>query len=445
MSTRKVFLMKVMLPFFFASVMCGIFYSTQHNKFPKDASPEEWGIFVRRVLVDIRHTDKAKIMILVLFAHVGHTLFCVPCVHLTQMMAGYCLGFILASVLCAICECAVVTVYVLAYAARNTFVQEDFDEFVTYLRRKGLVFPFMFLTLMSSVPINSSSCIIGFGQVTPREFMYTHYVVSIINSCKCCLLGHQIRVATSKATVVAIGYIIFVISFLPTLITVILWYLTFVVYRRNVLVQSASLAKSTSHECPEHKTLSELAVNGTTCTSHFRMEKLLSLCPLLPTHKYNVLEQPPVFNDVTPPSPSLSSRLLEPVDYNQTPPTVTHNADVQIIAPDPVHGEIPNAPARIAQRHSGSNTSEQVKDPTPSCTTIVVTVDAITKIESGDRVSTCTNPPLQVANMTDNSPFPTNRSNLAVLQAVFITLPPECVDCLDCCKVTSPVLANSPP
>jgi len=221
--------------------------------------------------------------------------------------------------------------------------------------------------------------------------------------------------------------------------------LTFVVYRRNVLVQSASLAKSTSHECPEHKTLSELAVNGTTCTSHFRMEKLLSLCPLLPTHKYNVLEQPPVFNDVTPPSPSLSSRLLEPVDYNQTPPTVTHNADVQIIAPDPVHGEIPNAPARIAQRHSGSNTSEQVKDPTPSCTTIVVTVDAITKIESGDRVSTCTNPPLQVANMTENALFPTNRSNLAVLQAVFITLPPECVDCLDCCKVTSPVLANSPP
>jgi len=445
MTTRRVFLMKVVLPFFFASVMCGIFYGTQHNKFPKDASPEEWGIFVGRVLVDIRHTDKAKIMILVLFAHVGHTLFCVPCVHLTQMMAGYCLGFILASVLCAICECAVVTVYVLAYAARNTFVQEDFDEFVTYLRRKGLVVPFIFLTLMSSVPINSSSCIIGFGQVTPREFMYTHYVVSIMNSCKCCLLGQQIRVASSKAAVVAIGYIIFVISLLPTLITVILWYLTFVVYRRNLMVQSASLVKSTSHECPEPHALSEITVTSTTSTSFFRMEKLLSLCPLLPTHKYNVLQQPPVFNDVTSPSPSFSPRLLEPVDYNQKPPTVTHNADVQITAPDPVHGEIPNAPARTAQRHSGSNTNEQVKDSCPLCTTIVVTVDAITTIESENHVSTCTNPPLQVANMTESALFPINRSNLAVLQAVFVTLPPECVDCLDCCKVTSPVLANSPP
>jgi len=46
-------MMKVVLPFLFASVMCAIFYGTQHDKFPKDASPEKWGIFVRRVLVDI--------------------------------------------------------------------------------------------------------------------------------------------------------------------------------------------------------------------------------------------------------------------------------------------------------------------------------------------------------------------------------------------------------
>ena len=58
-----------------------------------------------------RHTDEAKIMLLVLLAHVGHTVFCVPCVHLTQMLSGYCLGFVLASVLCAICECAVVTIF----------------------------------------------------------------------------------------------------------------------------------------------------------------------------------------------------------------------------------------------------------------------------------------------------------------------------------------------
>ena len=444
MTTRKVFFVKVALPFLFASVMCAIFYGTQHNKFPKDASPEEWGIFVRRVLVDIQHTDKVKIMLLVLFAHVGHTVFCVPCVHLTQMLAGYCLGFFLASVFCAICECTVVTIYVLGYAARNTFAQDDFDEFVTYIRRRKLLFPFIFLTLMSSVPINSSSCIIGFGQVTPQEFMYTHYVVSIMNSCKCCLLGQQIRVASSKATVVILGYIIFAISLLPTLITVILWYLTFVVYRRNVLVQPTVLSKAASHACQEHETFSEIPINNIASFSSFRFEKLLSFCRLFHTHKYNVLQQPSICNDITPPSPSASSPRQLAIDNNsQTPPNTTHDADVLITTPAKVQDAIPNEIARTPPCQSGVSASEQISHSAQSCATVVLIVDAVTVVEPGDSACVCTNAPLQVANMTDNAVLPAIMSTGSVLRAVLVTIPPECIDCLDCCKVTSPAIANS--
>lgn len=440
MSTRRIFVIKVVLPFLFASVMCVIFYGTQHDKFPKDASAAEWEIFMKRVLVDVRHADKAKIMLLVVLAHVGHTVFCVPCVHLTQMLAGYTLGFVFAFVLCAICECTVVTIYVLAWAARNTFAQDDFEEFVVYLRGKHMLFPFIFMTLMSSVPINSSSCIIGFGEVTPREFVLTHYVVSTINSCKCCFLGHQIRVAASKAVVITLGYIIFVISVLPTLITAALWYLTFVVYRRSVLTPCSEHLKSAAH--PSHG----IQASSSPCVLHFGLEQLLSRCPLFATHDYNILHPPPAPNDVTAHSLATSSpRQSESADESNTLSITTfhvdmreeetgESCDVQITEPNTEHDPAHNALPRTCMYQTDVGAGEYIRRSTETCVAIVVDADAPPTDDPRDSAHVHTNAPLQIANMVDSANLPA----VAVLAAVLGIQTPECPDCLEFCKTQSP-------
>jgi len=250
MTSGRLFVVKVVVPFLFACGMCAIFYATQSGKFPKDASPEEWKRFTDLVFVNIKNTDDYKIVLLVLVAHFGHTILCIPCVHLTQMLCGYCIGFLYASIVCAACECCIVTVFVHLYAARNRFADENFDKFVTHLRKTNTLFPFIFLSQSSSVPINSTSCVVGSGGVTANEYIYSHYVVSIINSCKCCFLGHQIRIATQKATVLLLGYIIFMISILPTFITLGLWYFTFVIYKTHI--HGAATSLSPTHSVAEY-------------------------------------------------------------------------------------------------------------------------------------------------------------------------------------------------
>jgi len=288
------FAYKVLLPLAFTSVLCAIFYGTQHDKFPKDASPQEWGSFLRRVLADVQHTDPAKIMLMVLLAHFGHVILCVPCIHLTQMLCGYCLGFLFATLLCVACECVVVTLYVLLHGARHTFVEDNFEEFVTFLRRRGLLFPFIFLSLMSSMPINSTSCIIGFGEVTASEFIRTHYVVTLINSSKCCILGQQIRFAGSKTTIVVLGYLIFMISVIPTLITFILWYLTFVVYRKRNSTPSCppSIDCENSHDDLDL----DIETDGKV-TFLARLQHFFTQCPLFVPDAYNAIQSPTAPND----------------------------------------------------------------------------------------------------------------------------------------------------
>jgi len=233
-------LIKVGAPFVFASILCVVFYSIESKNFPKDASPEEWQLFTNRVFHAIRKTDNLSIIVLVVCAHIAHTIMCVPCVHLTQMLCGYCMGFLYASVVCGVSEICIVTVYVLLHVRREVFEDQTLTDLVVYLRKHNLLYIFIFASQMSSMPINSTSHIIGFHDVTMREYLSSHYVVSVINCCKCCFLGYQIRIATEKSTVVLIGYVICIISMLPTIITFSLWYFVIVRFRRNLEANTAS-------------------------------------------------------------------------------------------------------------------------------------------------------------------------------------------------------------
>jgi len=233
MTYSRHLLIKVGAPFVFASIMCVLFYSIESRNFPKDASPEEWQLFTNRVFHAIRKTDNLSIVVFVVCAHIAHTIMCVPCVHLTQMLCGYCVGFLYASVVCAVSEICIVTVYVLLHVRREVFEDQSLTDLVVYLRKHNLLYAFIFASQMSSMPINSTSHIIGFHDVTMREYLLSHYLVSVINSCKCCFLGYQIRIATEKSTMVLIRYVICIISMLPTVITCLLWYFVIVRFKRN--------------------------------------------------------------------------------------------------------------------------------------------------------------------------------------------------------------------
>ena len=234
MAYTRIFLLKTGMPFVFATVVCILFYATESHQFPMDASPEEWQHFVDRIFHHIKNTDNLSVIALVICAHVAHTVLCIPCVHLTQMFCAYCIGFVYASIVCIVCEISIVTAYIMAYSTGNTFRDAYLSDIVAYLRKHNLLYAFIFASQMSSVPMNSTSCIIGADNVSVREYLYTHYVVSVLNCCKCCFLGHQIRVTTQKSTILWIGYINFVISIVPTLITVALWYFMFVWCKRTV-------------------------------------------------------------------------------------------------------------------------------------------------------------------------------------------------------------------
>jgi len=246
MAYTRIFLLKTGLPFVFATAMCILFYATESHQFPKDASPEEWQHFVDRVFHHIKNTNNLSVIALVMCAHIAHTVLCIPCVHLTQMFCAYCIGFAYASIVCIVCEISIVTSYIMAYSTGNTFRDEYLSDIVAYLRKHDLLYVFIFVSQMSSVPMNSTSCIIGADKVSVREYLYTHYVVSTINCCKCCFLGHQIRVATQKSTILWIGYIIFVISVIPTLITVALWYFMFVWCKHTVASDMETSSTSTA-------------------------------------------------------------------------------------------------------------------------------------------------------------------------------------------------------
>jgi len=236
---------------------------------PHSASGEEWIQFVNFVFVDLKHMPWYKVVSMVLFIQVRHTVLAIPCIHLSQMLFGYCFGVLYAGIISAVCECVIVSVFVLSYAVRNTFSDAAFEAFVCGIRKKNQLYVFIFLSQMSSVPINSTSCIIGFGGVTAREYLSIHYFVSTANAFKCTLIGHQIHIATQQHTIILLGYIIGFISLLPTFITMGLTYFTFLNYNNQGAAQD--------FEFPA-KSEQELAQNSSEKTTHLAEDSVAVVC-----------------------------------------------------------------------------------------------------------------------------------------------------------------------
>jgi len=251
MPVSRDILYRILGPFIFTTIVFVIFYSTMRKHLPHSASGEEWIQFVNFVFVDLKHMPWYKVFSMVFFIQIGHTVLAIPCIHLSQMLFGYCFGVLYAGSISAVCECMIVSVFVLSYAVHNQFSDASFDEFVCDIRKKNQLYVFIFLSQMSSVPINSTSCIIGFGNVSAREYLSIHYFVSTANAFKCTIIGHQIHIATQQHTIILLGYIIGFISLFPTFITMGLTYFTFLNYKNQGLTQDFEFPTKCEQEIVE--------------------------------------------------------------------------------------------------------------------------------------------------------------------------------------------------
>jgi len=462
-SSASLFGVKVLLPFLFASALCVVVYIAQRGVLPRDASIAEWTRFTSLILADMKSTEQYKIALLVFVAHIGHTVFCIPCVHITQMLCGYCLGFATALVVCCCSEICVATAYVRWYTASSTLVEETFDQFVCYLRQRGLLFSYIFLSQMSSIPINSTSFIIGFGNVTTCEFLCIQYVVSCINSVKCCLLGQQIRVATQPATVILLGNIIVAITLIPTLLTMGLSYFTFHVY----MTQLQSTLRTTAQEkLPIKAEDSEHAGNGEEddpCnaaaddTLHERSTskrgKNMSFCLDFSQHEYDVIGEPschakpstplvtaPVTQTTPPPSPlllSVQARLPQ-----QLSPATEDKGDQAVKRPY----------EHVIDKHDGAYTCEHVattsfKDGTqPLLHELAETSVHQSPNNKMSRrhsrpigVAAIICAPVQIVKMMEMASLALAHPSVCA-SALLSTMEPEPdanTDCLNCCELTS--------
>jgi len=358
-SSARLFGVKVVLPFLFASALCVVIYIAERGVLPQDASIAEWTRFASLVLADMESTEQYKIALLVFVAHIGHTVLCIPCVHLTQMLCAYCLGLATAIVVCFCSEICVVTAYVRLYTARSTVVEESFDQFVCYLRQRGLLFSYIFLSQMSSIPINSTSFIIGFGKVTTGEFLRIQYVVSCINSVKCCWLGHQIRVATQPATVILLGNIIVAITVIPTLLTMGLSYFTFHVYKMQP-IEAEDAEQHTGHTV-ENEHCDAAADHTLAERSTSKRGKIMSFCLDFSRHQYGVIGEHSRHA-----KPSVS--LIPVPGAHTTPPPCALVVSVQAQLPQPsspatedkVDLAVEYHPEHVVDKHGGTHTSEHL-------------------------------------------------------------------------------------
>ena len=263
--------------------MCILFYSMESKHFPKDASPEEWQLFTNRIFHSIRNTDNFSVIVFVVCAHIAHTIMCIPCVHLTQIFCGYCMGFLCASTVCGFSEVGIVTAYILIRERRERAKDESLTNLINYIRKNNMLYTFLFASQMSSMSINSTSCIVGSNDVSVREYLASHYVVSAINCCKCCFLGYQIRIATDKSTVIVIGNIIFIISILPTFITCALWYFVLIRFQHQLDIITTDIPKGRDNDTTHDSSVS-MRIDGSVFLQNVAGYFVRSL------HKYDVMQ-----------------------------------------------------------------------------------------------------------------------------------------------------------
>jgi len=191
---------------------------TVGQHFPHDLSPKEWELF-SEYLFTKNDTSSVRTVCILLFMQMLHTLMCVPFLHVTQMLMGYYIGTWWGLLFSGGFEVVLVSAFVLMQKVHDTEKNETMLRFIDRMRKRRRLYAAMVCLQMSSIPVNSSVCIVMFGSVTPREFIVSHCAVSFVMTLKNVAIGDSIRSNHSGPAMTLCVVSMVVFSVLPTVLT----------------------------------------------------------------------------------------------------------------------------------------------------------------------------------------------------------------------------------
>jgi len=236
---------KFVLPILATILFCVVGYWTVSPNLPHGASREEWVGFLTRFLRDFHSTkNDAVVTIVLLGLQILHTMACAPFINVTQTVVGFLYGWWQGGLVSGLWECAIIASFVLVVLQTQTRqtvpTQQDcfLQQFVFFLRRKRLIYPFILMAQMSSraIPLNSTMLLIGSNTVSTLEFLSLHFTVSIFNAMKNTIIGHRIHHNTSKIEAWRIGEVMIAIVVLSTIFSLLLCCAVTLFYRTGYQV-----------------------------------------------------------------------------------------------------------------------------------------------------------------------------------------------------------------
>ena len=234
------FVKKFTLPLIVTFCFCLFGYFMMSPLLPHSASKDEWVRFLEIFVTDFeRHKNDFVVVALLMLMQVAHLLLCIPFINITQTIFGFCYGWWVAGLISGAWECCLVSAFVMQIIARNNKKDDGIassvfvQNLLSKIRASRLLYVFIWFTQISSIPINSTVLMIGVGQVTTREYLTIHYLVSTLNAFKNTLIGQSIRHSTTPAQVTRLGEITMFVVILPNIITLGLWCCFLVYYRHQ--------------------------------------------------------------------------------------------------------------------------------------------------------------------------------------------------------------------
>jgi len=213
-----------------AGVMCAtaVVLHTLGDRLPRDLSPEAWESFSDYIFGGMNRVSTLCAVALLLCVQFAQTLTCVPFLHVTQILIGYYIGAGAGFLLSATWEILLVTAFVMSQKGSPDGKSTLLLIYIAQCRERGRLYVSLVCTMLSSIPINTSVCLVVFGDVTLTEFLSTHYCVTCVMTLKNVLIGEAIRLQQhSPATLRVCMAAMVVFSVVPSLFTL---YVTSSVY-----------------------------------------------------------------------------------------------------------------------------------------------------------------------------------------------------------------------
>ena len=218
---------KFFMPIGATIFLCVLGFFVVRPRLPHGASRDEWVAFLTTY---VRDFDKNKndfvVIVSLLFLQTVHTLMCIPFINVTQTVIGFLYGWWQGGLLSGSWECVVLALFVCVAprqwrrrppvpAEHACFVQQ----LVAFLRGKRILYPFILVTQMSSIPINSTVLLIADNAVMSGEYLCIHFAVSGFNAVKNTFIGFRIRQSSTELETWRLGEIMLFVVIWPSVLS----------------------------------------------------------------------------------------------------------------------------------------------------------------------------------------------------------------------------------